>query len=239
MNELHAYRKLAEYYDLIYSFKDYKKEAEEISKLILKYKKNEGKSLLDVGCGTGLHIKYLKPSYDCVGVDLNEEMLKIARRNVKGVKFLQGNMLSLNIKQKFDVVTCLFSAIGYAKTAAQLRNTLSGFYKHLNPGGICIIDAWFDKEHWRVGSVHLRSYDGDTVKISRVGYSAIKGEMSILDEHYLIAEKNKGVMYIQDKSELRLTEREEFLQLLEEAGFKPILLKKAIMGRDRYIGIKE
>jgi hypothetical protein len=63
--------------------------------------------------------------------------------------------------------------------------------------------------------------------------------MSILDEHYLIAEKNKGVMYIQDKSELRLTEREEFLQLLEEAGFKPILLKEAIMGRDRYIGIKE
>ena len=239
MNELHAYRKLAKYYDLIYSFKDYKKEAEEISKLILKYKKNEGKSLLDVGCGTGLHIKYLKPSYDCVGVDLNEEMLKIARRNVKGVKFLQGNMLSLNIKQKFDVVTCLFSAIGYAKTAAQLRNALSEFYKHLNPGGICIIDAWFNKEHWRVGSVHLHSYDGDAVKIARVGYSAIKGELSILDEHYLIAEKNKGVMYVPDKSELRLTERKEFLQLLKEAGFQPILLKEAIMGRDRYLGIKE
>lgn len=239
MNELHAYRKLSKYYDLIYLFKDYKKESEEISKLILKYKRNEARSLLDVGCGTGLHIKYLKAKYACTGLDLNEEMLKIARRNVKGVRFLQGNMLSLNIKQKFDVITCLFSAIGYAKTAEQLRKTLSGFYKHLNLGGICIIDAWFDKAHWRVGSVHLHSYNGNDIKIARVGYSAIKGDLSILDEHYLIAEKDKGVMYIPDKSELRLTEREEFLRLMKDAGFKPILLKEAIMGRDRYIGIKE
>ena len=63
--------------------------------------------------------------------------------------------------------------------------------------------------------------------------------MSILGEHYLIAEKGKGVVYVPDKSELRLTERSEFLTLLSAAGFRPILLKGAIMGRDRYIGIKE
>lgn len=239
MNELHAYRKLAKYYDLIYSFKDYAKESEEIFRLVSKYKNNEGKSLLDVGCGTGQHIKYFKSAYDCTGVDLNEEMLKIARKNVKGVDFLKRDMSSLDMGKKFDVITCLFSAIGYAKTLKQLKDTLEGFYKQLNKGGVCIIDAWFDRAHWRVGSVHLTSYNGDGLKIVRVGYSAIKGTLSILDEHYLIAEKNRGITYIPDKSELRLTDRPEFLKLLKEAGFQPILLKSAIMGRDRYIGVKK
>jgi hypothetical protein len=62
--------------------------------------------------------------------------------------------------------------------------------------------------------------------------------MSILDEHYLIAKKGKGVIYVPDKSELKLTEGSEFLGLLNDVGFKPILLKGAIMGRDKYISIK-
>lgn len=33
------YRELAKYYDLVYSGKDYKKEASQIGKLILKHKK--------------------------------------------------------------------------------------------------------------------------------------------------------------------------------------------------------
>jgi hypothetical protein len=37
------YRELARYYDLIYSFKDYKKEAVRIKALISNYKESEGK----------------------------------------------------------------------------------------------------------------------------------------------------------------------------------------------------
>lgn len=46
--------------------------------------------------------------------------------------------------------------------------------------------------------------------------------MSISNEHYLIAEKGKGVVYVPDKSELRLTERSEFLKLLRAVGFRSI-----------------
>lgn len=238
MDELRAYRELAKYYDIIYSFKDYKKESDDIARLISKYKKNKGKSLLDVGCGTGMHIKYLKSKYKCTGTDLNEDMLNIARKNVKGVRFLQRNMLDLDMNESFDIITCLFSAIGYIRNSADLKKTLLGFYNHLNSGGVCIIDAWFDKAHWKVGSVHIQEYKSNDLKIARVGYSSIHREFSVLDEHYLIAEKDKGITYIRDKSELRLTERSEFLGLLREVGFKPFLLKSAIMGRDRYVGIK-
>jgi ubiquinone/menaquinone biosynthesis C-methylase UbiE len=241
MDELHAYRRLAKYYDVIYSFKEYRKDSTQIMRLISKYGRNKGKTLLDVGCGTGQHIKYFKQKYSCVGTDLNKEMLDIARKNVKGVEFKQRDMRNLNLDKRYDAITCLFSAIGYIKTPAQLKKTLAGFYNHLNPGGVCIIDAWFDKSHWKVGSVHMRVYDYKDLKIARVGYSSKRGNMSVLDEHYIIAEKNKGVTYVADKSELRLTERKEFLQLLKAVGFKPILLKEAAIvaaERDRYVGMK-
>lgn len=222
MNELHAYRKLARYYNTIYSFKDYKSEAKDIAHLVAKYKRNKGISLLDVGCRTGMHIKYLKSRYKCVGTDLNEDMLRLARKNVKDVKFVQSDMSNLRIKESFDVITRLFSAIGHLKTTEKLKKTFGGFYKHLNPGGVYIIDAWFDNSHWKEDSVHMRCHDDKDLKIARVGYSGRRGNMSISNEHYLIAEKGKGVVYVPDKSELRLTERSEFLKLLRAVGFRSI-----------------
>ena len=54
------YKELAKYYDLIYWRNDYKKELNTIRKLIKKYKMAEGNSLLEVACGTGKHLEYLK-----------------------------------------------------------------------------------------------------------------------------------------------------------------------------------
>ncbi len=68
----------------------------------------------------------------------------------------------------------------------------------------------------------MRCHDDKDLKIARVGYSGRRGNMSISNEHYLIAEKGKGVVYVPDKSELRLTERSEFLKLLRAVGFRSI-----------------
>lgn len=46
------YTDLARYYDLIYSWKDYQKEAATIQRLIVKYKRSKGNDLLEVACGT-------------------------------------------------------------------------------------------------------------------------------------------------------------------------------------------
>ncbi|MFX1344099.1 MAG: methyltransferase domain-containing protein, partial [Promethearchaeota archaeon] len=72
------YKELAKYYDLIYSWKDYRKETNKIEKLIKKYKKSDGNKLLDVACGTGKHVEYLKENFSCTGIDLNVEMINIA-----------------------------------------------------------------------------------------------------------------------------------------------------------------
>src|SRR3989339_48710 len=77
------YKGLAKYYDLIYNWKDYKKEAGKIKKLISKYKKSGGNDLLEAGCGTGRHLKFFEDKFFCMGMDINKEMLDAANKNVR------------------------------------------------------------------------------------------------------------------------------------------------------------
>ena len=57
------YRKFANYYDPIYSTKNYKTESEKVIKLIRKFKKTNDNKLLEAGCGSGKHIAYFKKHF--------------------------------------------------------------------------------------------------------------------------------------------------------------------------------
>ena len=77
------YSKSAKYYDAIYASigKDYPAEAKIVRKFIQKYKKSDGNSLLDVGCGTGVHANLLSKHYQVEGLDIEPKMLSVARKN--------------------------------------------------------------------------------------------------------------------------------------------------------------
>ena len=56
----------AHLYDAVYSFKDYRAEAEQLRDLI--EERSPGAStLLDVACGTGKHLEQLRAWYEVVG----------------------------------------------------------------------------------------------------------------------------------------------------------------------------
>ena len=245
MKKQMLYRELAKYYDLIYSWKDYKKETNKIKKLISKYKKSEGNELLDVACGTGQHFKFLKNSFSCTGVDVNERIVNVAKNNVKGVVFKKADMTKFNLNKKFDVITCLFSSISYAKTYKNLRKTINNFARHLKKGGIVIIEPWFTKATFKVGLPLMSTYDGKDIKIARLNVSKLKKNVSILDMHFLIAEKNKEVKHFVDRHEVGLFEISKTIVFMKEAGFDAKFLRsglvvdKSMMDRGLFIGVKK
>src|SRR3990167_8129216 len=102
MLTLPAYKSLAKYYDLLNSEKDYQSEAKAINALIEKYKRSTNNSLLEVACGTGKHLQYLKDKFSVLGTDLNKEMLAAACQNFPDIPFKQADMINLNLKTKFD-----------------------------------------------------------------------------------------------------------------------------------------
>lgn len=234
------YKEIAKYYDLIYSWKDYKKEIKIIKKLIPKYKKSKGKELLDIGCGTGQHLRYLKNSFICTGIDSNEEMLKIAKKNVKGVAFKKADMANFNLRKKFDVILCLFSSIGYVKTYADLKKTINNFSRHLKTGGIVIIEPWFTKSAFKAGLPAMTTYDRKNIKIVRLNVSRVKNNISILDMYFLVAEKGEDVKHYVDRHELGLFDISQTLKFMKEAGLDAKFLKNGLMkDRGLFAGVKK
>jgi len=234
-----VYKEFADIYDLIYSFKDYKKEVKKIKKLIKKYKSTDGSELLDVACGTGKHLQYFKDSFICTGVDINEGMLNVAKNKVKGVIFKQADMVNFDLNNEFDIIISLFSSIGYVKTYTNLEKTIVNFANHLKQGGVLIIEPWFTKSTYWVGHPGMTTYDGDDIKIARLNTAKIENDLSVMDMHYLIVEKNKDVKYFVDKHELGLFDTDKTLELMKKAGLKAEFLKDGLMKeRGLYIGVK-
>lgn len=57
-------RMTADVYDAIYSKKNYQAEANVLKGLISRYKKTNGDELLDIACGSGLHLPYLIDDFE-------------------------------------------------------------------------------------------------------------------------------------------------------------------------------
>src|SRR5438552_17577657 len=128
MQKLEMYSTLAKYYDKIYHRKDYAKEVDFLEQVFRKYGRKV-KDILDVACGTGTHDTLLADKgYFVNGIDLNREMLKIARKKVSDAKYTVGDMRTSDMGRQFDAVICLFSAINYNSNTAAMRRTPANFY---------------------------------------------------------------------------------------------------------------
>ncbi|GGK90048.1 methyltransferase type 11 [Planomonospora parontospora subsp. parontospora] len=100
-----------------------------------------GRSLLDVGCGTGRDAGHLAGlGYDATGIDVSEAMLAYAREHHPKATFARGDMRDFALDRRFDVVTCLDSAMLYCHTNADLAAFLGRCRAHLRPGGLLIAE---------------------------------------------------------------------------------------------------
>lgn len=232
------YKLTSKYYDKIYHFKDYKKESEKVRSLIKKYKKSDGNEMLDVACGTGGHIPYLKDHFNITGLDLDKDMLKEARKKLPGIKFVNGDMRTFQLKKKFDVIVCLFSAIAYMHTNAQLQKAIKNFSGHLKEEGMMIIEGFIPPQLFKPDLVHGIYFNEPDLKIFRATKATKKGNIMTMDFHILAADK-KGVKYINEIHKAAMFEDKVFMDILKKEDLKTICIKDGFMkGRSLYLGIK-
>lgn len=228
-----------QYYDDLYGElgKDYHAEANKIHELIQKHKRSSGNSLLDVACGTGLHASLLSEYYQVEGIDINEGMLKVARRKHPGIRFRKGDMRSFDLHRQFDAVTCLFSAIGYMTTKADLQKAIRSMSQHLLPGGVLLVEPWFSPEQWQGGRIVTIRVDKPDVKIVRMSRSAKGTKRSPLEFHYLIGTL-KGIEHIVEQHDMGLFTQEEYLTAFQKAGVTVTHDAEGLYGRGLYIATK-
>src|SRR6266704_5479184 len=231
------YRQLANYYDEIYYFKNYQKETDKIETIIQRHKKSSGNKLLDVTCGTGNHIQYLKQHYNVEGLDSSSEMLRIARKKHPEIVFHRGDMTSFKLKNRFDIITCLFSAIGHVKTKARMRKAVRNMAGHLQLGGLMILEPCITPDNFQKGLVGFNYVDKPSLKIARINISKARGPVSAFEYYYLIGTPGK-VQYVVDRGSLGLWTHGEHLEAFRDAGLKVSFDREGLMGRGLYLGAK-
>ena len=210
------------YYDRIYWWKDYEQEVDFLEKAFKRYGVR-GARVLEVACGTGSHSKILVGrGYEVTGVDLSEDMLRIARRKVTGnARFLRGDMRDLDhvVEGKYDAAICLFSSISYNLTKVDLRRTIQGLYDHLGEPGVLVFDTHFTKKGFVDGHRGEDVFDDGKVMGARLSVSKRDGDVGELSFSYLIKDGPKTIVLRDDVHRLGLFDHEDFIRTMQEVGF--------------------
>ncbi len=183
------------YYDLLYRDKNYAAEAEFIHRLIQTHAP-QAKSVLDLGCGTGVHASLLAEyGYTLCGVDRSESMLQQAEERRMGLdkalssqlQFLPGDVRTVRIPQTFDVVVSLFHVVSYQITNQDLWAAFETAKVHLKPGGLFIFDCWYgpavlsDRPTVRVKRLH-----DESITVTRIAEPTIYANDNRVDVGYQI-----------------------------------------------------
>lgn len=102
--------------------------------------------VLDMGCGTGrLTVPLAGRGFAVTGVDLSEEMLKVAaenlRRSAASADLLKANLVELDCLRdgSFDAAICMFSTLGMIAGAENRQRVLGNAHRLLRPGGLLVL----------------------------------------------------------------------------------------------------
>lgn len=141
----------AKYYDLLYKDKDYRGEAKFVLSLLNRFASN-GHSILELGCGTGIHAQlFAEAGYLVHGIDLSQTMLAAANRRRdtlepairERLKFSEGDVRRFRAAHPVDVVLSLFHVFSYQASNRDLQDAFVTAAQHLQPGGTFIFDYWY------------------------------------------------------------------------------------------------
>lgn len=233
------FTKSQRFYDAVYSEKDYAGEAERLKRFIAAHKRSDGSALLDVACGTGGHAPYLRDDFAYEGLDLDPEMLALARARHPHIPFHLGDMVDFDLGRQFDVVCCLFSSIGYTRTVPRLRQAIATMARHARPGGLVIIAPFISPDAWIPGQPHALFVDQPDLKLARMNVSGVaeNGTVAILEFHYLVA-TSEGVEQFSEHHELGLFTDEQYRDAFESAGLEVAYDAEGLIGRGIYIGVR-
>jgi len=209
-----------ELYDVIYgSFKDYRAEAASVAELLSTVAPGAA-TVLDVACGTGEHMRYLASQHGYVvhGLDIEPGFVEIARSKLPSARFWQRDMADFELDVRFDAILCLFSSIAYLRELDRVERALDCFRRHLEPGGVALVEPWFRPDSWIPGRVYLHTAERDGFHIVRMSHSDVEDRVSKLEFHYLIGTED-GVDHRIEHHELGLFTTTEMIDCFKRAGF--------------------
>jgi SAM-dependent methyltransferase len=233
------YLRSAPGYDGLYARrKDYRGEVSGLLRLLRDRGGPTRGDWLEVACGSGLHVRHLPKRFRVEGVDVSPPMLALARKRVPGVRFHLGDMRTFDLGRRFDVVSCLFSSIGYMTTTTDLRRAIATFARHVRPGGVVVVEPWYTPSAYRPGTVYLDAISGRSRTSThqvRMIVAKRRGRVSVMDAHHLVGTP-EGVEHFVERHEMGLFSAAEVAAAFRAAGLVPRFDREGVTDRGLWFG---
>ena len=226
------------YYDLLYSDKDYQSEVRFLRTLIDQNATQPVQSLLELGCGTGIHARMIaEQGLNVVGVDLSTEMLESAsaRAATQGfdagrLSFTQGDARSFRAPRCFDVVASLFHVLSYQTSEADLQAMMQTAAVHLNAEGLFVFDFWYGPAVlWQRPAVRAKRLANERIVITRLAEPVIHDQNNVVDVNYtvFVKEIESGQTHeIKETHRMRYLFLPEIDRLLDANGFDRVVTEE-------------
>jgi len=221
-----SFKNYAKYYDFIYQGKNYNIECNFIEEIFETTKKP--KNILELGCGTGNYTKILlERGYKVTAIDISGEMLEIAREKCS-TKFLEGDIRTIKIDDKFDCCLAMFAVMGYITKNRDIKKTLINIRKHLKTNGIFIFDVWNGLSVMRtLPEQRVKIVENNEAKIIRYAIPNLIAFEHICEVNYkllVLNKKENSYHEINEKHMMRYYFPQEIIYYLEESGFEVITI---------------
>jgi ubiquinone/menaquinone biosynthesis C-methylase UbiE len=135
-----AYNELAWTGDILAPPETYKEEALIYVEAINSRIYAQTVTMLHLGCGAGGHDFHFKEHFSVTGVDISEGMLALAKKRNPEVTYVTGDMRTVNLNRKFDLVV-IPDSIMYMTTLEYLKQAIKNAARHLKIEGILLVVA--------------------------------------------------------------------------------------------------
>ncbi|CAM5447561.1 dTDP-3-amino-3,4,6-trideoxy-alpha-D-glucopyranose [Streptomyces tendae] len=232
-------RELADVYEEIYRSrgKDWGQEAADVARVITE--RNPGAdSLLDVACGTGAHLSVFSELFDVAeGLEIAESMRRLAEQRLPGTTVHAGDMRDFSLGRTYTAVSCMFCAIGYLETVADMRSAIRSMTDHLEPGGVLVVEPWWFPENFIEGYVAGDLARAEHRTVARISHTTRKGRATRMEVRFTVGDA-AGIQQFTEIDVLTLFTKEEYLSAFADAGCSVEFLDGGPTGRGLFVGVR-
>ncbi|HEU0020408.1 MAG TPA: class I SAM-dependent methyltransferase [Dehalococcoidia bacterium] len=216
------------YHDLSYLWpivsppEEYAEEAWNLREIIIQKLGPGRHSMLVLGVGGGHLLSHLTSRFDATAVDLSAEMLALSQGLNPEVEHHIGDMRSVRLPRKFDVVLA-HDSIDYMLTEGDLRAAFGTARAHLEPGGIFVAAPdWFKETFEGPAVLHwIRRKDNLEVAFIEYAHNPDISGTTIESIFFYVIKEGGRLRVEQDRHRSGLFPKSTWLSILTDRGFTP------------------
>lgn len=224
-DEMNTYNEFAEVYDLFMEDVDYRLWCRYLKEIFELYGVKPGR-ILDTACGTGnITIQMSMEGFEMWGLDQSWDMLSIAENKARAkkqkIKFLNQNMINMNLKEKYDSVLCMCDGVNYILSKDNMEKYFKKVYKSLEPNGIFIFDvSSCYKLHYILGN---NTFYEEKNNIHYIWNNNFDENLQIVEMDLTFFIPQKDLYRKFEEQHIQKAHKKEYLiELLKESGFEDI-----------------